>query len=166
MSGSDKLYDSADLANSLATALGYERADRIVESTLVKLALPRKGLSHDDAMRVLESVAQVDGVVGVAGRIALARAPREAMSVSGQFRSGLPSMTVARMVELFVPSVGNAKAEEVVAAARSKLRIESDTLTSKQVSEMLDHIAGGAGIVATVARFARARLLLDTSDKR
>jgi hypothetical protein len=165
VSGQGKLYDVADLATSLAPALGYERADHVVQKTLAKLELPHRGLSLEQATRVLESIATTEGVVGIAGRFALARAPRDPMSVSGQFRTGLRSMTVGEMVKLFIPSVGSAKAEEVVASARAKLRIQSDSFTPRQVSDMLDVIVSGTGIVATVARFARARLLLDASEK-
>lgn len=160
MTSPGKVYDSADLATLLAPALGYERADHIVRDMLTRLGFPSRGLTTEQATRVLESISSSEGVVGIAGRFALARAPREAMSTSGQFRTGVKPMTVAAVIDLFVPSVGNAKATEVVQSAMEKLQIHSNMLSSKEVADVLEVLVSGTGIVSTVARFALARLML------
>jgi hypothetical protein len=160
VSSPGKVYDSADLATLLAPALGYERADHVVRETLTRLGFSTRGLSTEQATRVLEMISTMQGVVGIAGRFALARAPREAMSTSGAFRSAVKPMSVGAVVELFVPSVGKTKATEVVEEALQKLQIRSNMLSSTEVAAVLELLVNGTGIVATVARFARARLLL------
>lgn len=163
MTDRNKIYDGSELAAFLAPALGHERADKVVSETLTRLGFPKQGLHSEEAMAVLRLISQAEGVVGVAGRFALTRVGTRTRSAPSK-ASQLRPMEVKAVIELFVPSVGSAKANEVVSVALKKLGIESATLSSEQVAEVLDLALRAGGIVATVARFARARLWLRASE--
>jgi hypothetical protein len=166
VSADEQLYDSGDLAKLLAPALGMERAEQVVHTTLQQLGFPSQALHVDEALAALRLISQSDGVVGVAGRFALTRVTvgRDAVASAPRSEARLKPMTRNALVQLFVPSVGNEKANDAVSTALARLNISSQTLNAEEVGAVLGLFVDGGGILATVARFARARLLLRPSD--
>ena len=66
----------------------------------------------------------------------------------------------ARLATLLSASVGQEKAAEVVLAAQRSLGYAGDALTQEQTLAILDVLARSGGLVGTVARFAKARVIL------
>jgi len=64
----------SQLSHLLSKAVGDERASEIVRARCAQLGLRgERGLSVDEALSVLESVAQEPGVLGVTARFAKSR---------------------------------------------------------------------------------------------
>lgn len=62
-----------DLAKLLAQALGNEKASDAVNKAAQKLGLRRDVLDKDQALSVLEQIAQTPGLVGITARFAKSR---------------------------------------------------------------------------------------------
>ena len=62
-----------DIVSLLASSVGVEKAGECVLSTLLKLRLPLDELSVDEALSVLESIAEQPGIIGVTARFAKSR---------------------------------------------------------------------------------------------
>ncbi|HMY58267.1 MAG TPA: hypothetical protein PKL17_14115 [Pseudomonadota bacterium] len=63
----------ADLAKLLAQALGNEKAYDAVSKAAQKLGLRREKLDKNEALSVLELIAQTPGLVGITARFAKSR---------------------------------------------------------------------------------------------
>jgi hypothetical protein len=63
----------ADLAKLLAQALGNEKALDAVSKAATKLGIRRDPLDKDQALSVLEQIAQTPGLVGITARFAKSR---------------------------------------------------------------------------------------------
>jgi hypothetical protein len=59
-----------ELADLLASALGKQKAEECVESTADSLGLKNAEVSIDDALRILEHLAQSPGLLGITARFA------------------------------------------------------------------------------------------------
>jgi hypothetical protein len=168
------------LMELLAPTLGWEKS-----SEVVSVALSRRGLSHgelsiDDALVVLDHLAQSPGMVGIAARYAATRlgalrpasAPADAgpPSSAGQRPSSPehPSSSRTRpitvdlrdIVELFSGAMTPEQSEAAVLGAARHLRLPKDRLDKAQALSLVDHLAAEPGVVGLCARFAKARLIL------
>lgn len=63
----------ADLAKLLAQALGNEKASDAVNKAAAQLGIRRDPLDKDQALSVLEQIAQTPGLVGISARFAKSR---------------------------------------------------------------------------------------------
>lgn len=63
----------ADLAKLLAQALGNEKAVDAVSKAAQKLGLRRERFDKNEALSVLEQIAQTPGLVGITARFAKSR---------------------------------------------------------------------------------------------
>jgi hypothetical protein len=169
------------LMELLAPTLGWEKS-----SEVVSVALARRGMSHgelsiDDALVVLDHLAQSPGMVGIAARYAATRlgALRPAApaadngppsSVTSQRASSPehPSSSRTRaitvdlrdIIELFAGAMSPEQSEATVLGAARQLRLPKDRLDKVQALSLVDHLAAEPGVVGLCARFAKARLIL------
>ncbi|MEM6993732.1 MAG: hypothetical protein AAF721_24675 [Myxococcota bacterium] len=63
----------ATLASQLAQAMGEEKAREVVETTATELGLAGSSLTREQALEVLERIADTPGIVGVCARFARTR---------------------------------------------------------------------------------------------
>jgi hypothetical protein len=69
-------------------------------------------------------------------------------------------LPTAELVRLLGTSMGEEKASEAVRGALEKLRLRVDgTLSQDEAMAALDELANVKGLVGTVARFAKARVI-------
>ena len=70
----ERRVEVAQIAHLLSKAVGDEKAEEVVQATCRALKLRTdEGLSLDDALRVLEEVAEQPGLLGVTARFAKSR---------------------------------------------------------------------------------------------
>lgn len=69
----ETLRVAADLAALIAPNVGNEKASSAVDAAVRKLGYQATGLNQDQALSVLETIAQEPGLVGIAARFAKSR---------------------------------------------------------------------------------------------
>jgi hypothetical protein len=67
------VLDSTTVTETLSPAVGEEKARAAVDAAIDVLSLDGRRMTRDDALRVLERIAQAKGVVGVCARFARSR---------------------------------------------------------------------------------------------
>lgn len=72
-------------------------------------------------------------------------------------------VTQSAIAGMFESALGAEKARDLVADYFARAGITTTTCTRQQAVEILDRMAKSEGIVAVVARFAKARMLLRRS---
>jgi hypothetical protein len=177
----DRPISKDDVAVLLASALGQEKSIEIVTATVRSMGINRSELSAEDVRAVFEKLVQVEGLVGVVARYAISRGDVEKLigrtprtSPSQQigrpaFRVGShsaprPTMvsTTVDIVHLLAPALGAEKAREAIEHAASRRGVDVATgLSHAGALAVLDEMAKVEGIVGVVARFAKARFLLN-----
>ena len=170
-----------DVAVLLASALGQHKSAELVMATASALGLTRATLSADDVRAIFDKLASTEGLVGVVARFAvsrgdvdklLARAERaaglgslvSAVPAAGPLRSAAPAPGAAGfdVVHLLSPALGVEKAREAVEHAAARRGIDArEALSYDSALTLLDELTKIEGIVGVVARFAKARFLLD-----
>lgn len=171
--------DVEQLIAILAPAAGLERARAVVQEACAELGVPFPP-GRESTRNVAILLAQRSGAVGVAVRLALRREAttpslrREPPSlkpakerdvtpvrVHREPREEPPAPPTADLVELLSSALGEATAREVVEATARRLGMEVSTLGDRERQRILDLLAEGSDYVATVARFAKAKVMLE-----
>ena len=157
--------DVSGLTASLAASVGEPTARAAVTAERERLGFGET-LTLEQAGQLLLSIEAKGGAIGLAARLARARLDRTSgaglTSSSGSIALVLPSFSTAQVTEMFVSALGQEKALEIVKQAMIQQGLSGDRLTFDQVSRLLEALSRQTGVVSTVARFAKARLLLKT----
>ncbi len=154
------------IIGQLASSLGPEVAREVVERHARALGLLNLS-TREEAARVLGAIDAGGGTAGLAARLLITRIERSAVSSSSS--SGLFSappasakrVKVSALADAMARSLGDAKANEVVAKACGALGYTADSLTEEQAARVLESLVKLGGVIGTVARFAKVRFLLD-----
>jgi hypothetical protein len=151
-----------------ASTRAVEKSASLVAASAQKLGVPLGDeLSAEQAARILEDLAQMEGLVGVVARFVKTRSnigestpasSREPVRAAEDER-----YSRAQLNALLGPALGDAKGLEAIATYAQKIGAGGDTFTRAQALEMLELMAQVEGVLGTVARFAKARLLLKPS---
>jgi hypothetical protein len=164
------------LMELLAPTLGWEKSSEVVSVALSRRALSHGDIAIEDALSLLDELAQRAGMVGIAARYASTRLSAQRATTDappppsgGAPSSGvLPASSRSRplavdmkdIAALFSSALGRGQSEEVLSAAARKLGLPGDRLDKAQAMTLVDHLASEPGAVGLCARFAKARLIL------
>lgn len=176
-----------DVARLLAAALGQEKSVEVVSATARALGISHADLTAAEVRVLFDRLVTLEGLVGVVARYAVSRGDVDGLIARTptlaspkpigrpQFRVGaapaapspgrpVPPRTVDVM-GLIAPALGVEKAREAIAHAAARRGVDVATgLSHGAALAVLDEMANVEGIVGVVARFAKARFLLE-SDK-
>lgn len=172
--------DVEQLIAILTPAAGLERARAVVQEACAELGVPFPP-GRESTRTVAVLLAQRSGAVGVAVRLALRRESttpslrREPpaslkpakerdvtpVRVHREPREEPPAPPTADLVELLSSALGEATAREVVEATARRLGLDAAALGDRERQRILDLLAEGSDYVATVARFAKAKVMLE-----
>ena len=171
----DRPISKDDLAVLLASALGQHKSEELVAATASRLGLTRPTLSADDVRGIFDTLARTEGLVGVVARFAVSRGDVDKLLARAEATAASPScgnMQVAAsspghagfdIVHLISPALGVEKARESVEHAAGRRGIDPRAPLSYDAAlSVLDELTKVEGIVGVVARFAKARFLLDS----
>ncbi len=153
---------ATDLIASLAASVGEDAARSAVSAERTRLGLGET-MPIEDAARLLQAIEARGGAAGLAARLVRVRLDRTSSAGTGISRMAavvLPTYLVSQIVDMFASALGQEKSHEIVRQHLQQHGITSDVLTFEQVSHMLDVLSRHSGVVSTVARFAKAKLLL------
>lgn len=157
----------------LADSVGEEAARRVVTAEASAMGLGSH-LTQAESVRLLQRLDAATGPAGLAARLALTRltrsqrdAPRRTSS-SANFaaigasaaRAPATRVPVAELTSLFVRSLGEEKAAQLVQSVMNRVGVIGPDLDETQALKVLDEIAATPGPAAAVARFAKARFML------
>jgi len=152
----------------LANTLGDATAREVVERE-VRLAGLGRTVSDEDAVAILTKIEQGGGPSGLGARLAKLRLQRAATGVSSAAVAAVaatgaktPRIAVSQLVSMFTPALGVEKATETIRTALTALDVRGETITLDDAAVCLERLGRQGGVIATVARFAKARLLLAT----
>jgi len=116
---------------------------------------------------IFDVLERTPGLVGLAARFARSRAPDGGPFLppfagpADPFAAyGADRLSRDDLVALFAGPLGEEKAREVVAAALDRLGTKAASFDREQSMTVLDALCGEPGLVGTVARFAKVRLIL------
>lgn len=157
----EKSFTHQDLAALLAPAMGQLAATAVVEEVCVKRLAPDR-MGFDMARKVLADVADLPGLAGITGRVALARLGNGG-GWSSKGTTAPPTMkrrSMTFIIEALSASVGEERAREVVLAAVVELAIPPGPITFAQALALLEHLAKMPGSLGIAARFAKGRIHL------
>lgn len=147
------------LIASLTPSLGAQ-AGSVVREALEELNLVEEDLSEADARSVLQLLMTRSGRIGMSARLAAARNAPPAASRGERPPSSETRITRESLVAMLAPALGDAAAKKAVEDHLTALRLTEASLSVEDTGRVLEHMAGVEGILGTVARFAKARLLL------
>ena len=170
---SDSPISSEHVAVLLASALGQDKSDEIVATTVRALGITRATYTGEDVRAIFERLAKSEGLVGVVARFAVSRgdveklavradalAPPSHRSVGGPVPETLPP--TVDIMHLLAPALGTEKARDAIEAAAARRGVDTSKGLSHAVAlAVLDEMTTVEGIVGVVARFAKARFLLN-----
>ncbi len=181
----DRPISKDDVAVLLASALGQHKSDELVTATASALGLTRASYSASDIRGIFDELAKTEGLVGVVARFAISRGdvdklvaraekaealgpanrPDAREGSSPLAEGALPPATARRSTEiahLISPALGIEKAREAIGHAATRRGVDlSAPLSHADALALLDEMTKVEGIVGVVARFAKARFLLD-----
>jgi hypothetical protein len=166
----------------LAGLVGAERATELVDEA-IRSAGGLRGTWDDRTLgRVLEKLAATPGAVGAAARslkrTSAGHARVDALdAITGEEPTGrfdesvvrkpeeqtgrVPSAPMRKLVTLLATALGQERSEALVDEALRKRGIRRDRVTRADALSVLDDLAKEEGAIGTVARFAKARALLE-----
>lgn len=185
----DRPISREDVAALLASALGHDKSIEIVSITARGLGIGRANLLPEDVRAVFEKLVKFEGLVGVVARFAVSRGdveklitrapvagaplrvgrpefrvvahPAEAAAPSESAASAAPPATVDIM-PLLAPALGVEKARDAIEQAAARRGVDVATgLSHNGALAVLEEMTKVEGIVGVVARFAKARFLLN-----
>ena len=173
MSG-DRTIAKEELTVLLSSALGQEKSDEVVAHAARELGVPGGTFSADEARAIFTRLSTADGLVGVVARFAVTRGDVEKLASkarpSSQSRIAAPDsgphssqrvpIAYVDLLSLLAPALGAEKARDATEAAANKLGLDAYRLTKDDALRVLEVLAATEGIVGVVARFAKARFLL------
>jgi hypothetical protein len=179
----DRPITRQDIAVLLAPALGQDKSDEVVASAAREAGITRTSYLSDDIRVIFERLVKAEGLVGVVGRFAVsrgdverlvARVPRQPAVQVGRPDYGaaaqsapqsLPPSVAIDIMHLIVPALGTEKARQAIEQAAARRGVDIATgLSYNGALAVLDEMANVEGIVGVVARFAKARFLLNPRE--
>lgn len=157
-----RTFSAKDLVALLSTTLGEPRAGEVVAGAMKALGLHADSpMEVGAAKRVLTFVSNVDGLVGITGRVALTRIQ------FGSAASGtLPAAALAPdtrprslVVRLLAPNLGEERAQKLVEETAQVMDLPAE-LELEQALALLEKITRMSGVIGVAARFAKTRIHL------
>jgi hypothetical protein len=165
----DRPITRDDVAALLAAALGEDKSEEVVASAVRAAGVTRADYASDDIRGIFDALVKAEGLVGVVARFAVsrgdveklvARIPRKAPDAASP--RSLPPSVAIDIMHLIVPALGASSARDAIEQAAARCGIDlSSGLTYKGALAVLDEMTKVEGIVGVVARFAKARFLLN-----
>jgi hypothetical protein len=157
-------WSAHDCAVLLASALGQDKSDEVVISTARRLGITRSAFTAEDVRAIFDDLALAEGLVGVVARFAVFHGDVDKLIAQAPSAPATPSLVAPSvdLLPLLSPALGAEMARAAIeqAAARRGLEV-STSLSSDAAVAVLDEMSKVEGIVGVVARFAKARFLLD-----
>jgi hypothetical protein len=168
MSAASRTIAKDEIAVLLSPALGQEKSDEVVVSAARRLGLAGKTFTADEARAIFDRLAEEEGFVGVVARLAISRGDVDTLVAKAPSSRRVRVDTPPRsrrvdLVPLLAPALGAAKARETIEAAAQKLGLDPDALDRDAALAVFDELSANEGIVGVVARFAKARFVLEPS---
>jgi hypothetical protein len=175
----DRPITKEDISVLLASALGQDKSDEVVASAARALGITKSSYSGEDIRGIFDKLTKAEGLVGVVARFAVsrgdvdklvARAPKPQATQVGrpEFRVGSPSPQsappppIVDIMHLISPALGAEKARDAIEQAAARRGVDVATgLSYNGALSVLDEMTKVEGIVGVVARFAKARFLLN-----
>jgi hypothetical protein len=179
----DRPISHQEVAVLLSSALGQDKSIEVVATAARELGISQLGaLDGEEVRAIFNRLVIAEGLVGVVARFAvsrgdvdklIARAPvserhprapsRLAHAASGEGEGAAkPSVDI---VHLIAPALGAEKAREAIETAATRRGISlAKGLSQDDALTVLDEMTKVEGIVGVVARFAKARFLLDPNS--
>ncbi|NUP07320.1 MAG: hypothetical protein HOW73_14800 [Polyangiaceae bacterium] len=152
----------------LATSLGDAAARDAVERE-ASLAGLGGVLTDEETISLLKRIEAGGGPPGLAARLVrvrLERASSHSLSVGPQTNTtSTRRFDVREIVAMFSPALGVDKANLIVRNGLSAMNITGQTISMEEASALVEQLSRQGGIVATVARFVNARLLLQSTSR-
>lgn len=173
MSDTERTISKDELTKLLAPALGQEKSEEVVLSTARSLGISPPYFSAEDVRALFAALSKADGLIGVVARFAVSRGDvdtlveRALTDSSPNPRSNEPPSAKMRLaavdlLPLLAPALGTEKARDAVTTTAQRMGSDPQSLSREQALAVLDDLAQSEGIVGVVARFAKARFLLET----
>jgi hypothetical protein len=180
----DRPITRQDIAVLLAPALGQDKSDEVVAFAARAAGITRASYLGDDVRGIFDRLVKAEGLVGVVARFAvsrgdverlIARTPKQAPAVQvGRPNFGAamhsspqsaPASVTVDIMHLIVPALGTEKARQAIQQAAARRGVDVATgLSYNGALAVLDEMANVEGIVGVVARFAKARFLLNPHE--
>ena len=180
----DRPITKDDIAVLLASALGQDKSEEVVASAARSAAISRTAYSAEDIRAIFDRLVKSEGLVGVVARFAVSRgdverlvarvpnaAPAQSRTDVADRSSGphetasTQAMAPSRAIDLMhliVPALGTEKARDAIEQAAARRGVDMTAgLTYSGALTVLDEMTRVEGIVGVVARFAKARFLLN-----
>ena len=176
----DRPITKQDLAVLLASALGQDKSDEVIATTAKTLGITLPGFRGEDVRAIFDKLVEAEGLVGVVARFAVSRGDVEKLIAKGaqaaapqpigraevhvgRAHSGTPTLApTVDIMHLIAPALGAEKARDAIEAAAARRGVDVATgLSHTGALAVLDEMTKVEGIVGVVARFAKARFLLN-----
>ncbi len=155
-----RAYRRSELEALLSAALGLAQARQVVADTFLALRLGSVQFDDVVARRVLARIAASEGLIGIAGRIALTRLDGARSSSGTMPAPARPSKRSLVLVSsLLAPTLGEERAETLVRELARSLAL-GDEIDLDQALMLLEHVAQMPGVTGIAARFAKTRIHL------
>jgi hypothetical protein len=172
MSDTNRTVTKDELTKLLAAALGQEKSDEVVVSTARSLGCGPLHYSANEVRLLFDALSKAEGLIGVVARFAVSRGDVDALVEKaliestrnpGKQEPSSPKLRIAAidLLPLLAPALGTEKARDAVTTTAQRLRFDPKSLSREQALTVLDELAQSDGIVGVVARFAKARFLLE-----
>jgi hypothetical protein len=178
----------AQLVQLLAPTLGQEKSESLVVATGRALGMQLGDtMLLEQAVLILERLAEAEGIVGVVARFVQVRGELEALArraaepapvrpaphapvaaIAGSAPAAPtahrqpiePPIAVEEIIALLAPALGDSVARDTVTRYAANLGAVSSQLTRAQATAMLESMSQANGTLGVVASFAKARLIL------
>ena len=178
----DRPITKDDIAILLASALGQDKSDEVVVSAARAAGISRSAYLSDDIRAIFDRLVRAEGLIGVVARFAVSRGDVEKLIARvpqpvSKSRSGgpdaasnardgaphsIPPSVAIDLMHLIVPALGIEKSRDAIEQAAARRSVDmSSGLTYNGALTVLDEMTKVEGIVGVVARFAKARFLLN-----
>jgi hypothetical protein len=180
----DRPITRDDIAALLASALGQDKSDEVVASAAMNASVAQTDYASDDIRRIFDELVKAEGLVGVVARFVVSRGDVEKLiarlpKMSSKAKPGggtpasagahdaaspqsLPPSVAIDIMHLIAPALGAEKSRDAIEQAAARRGIDlSVGLTYNGALAVLDEMTKVEGIVGVVARFAKARFLLN-----
>lgn len=178
----DRPVTKDDIAVLLASALGQDKSDEVVVSAARAAGVARSAYLGEDIRAIFDRLVKAEGLVGVVARFAVSRgdveklvarvpkpAPRSssggndaAPNARDASPRSMPPSAAIDLMHLIVPALGTEKARDALEQAAARRGVDmAKGLTYDGALAVLDEMTKVEGIVGVVARFAKARFLLN-----
>jgi len=173
MGESERSISKDELTKLLAAALGQEKSEEVVLAMSRSLGFSPPLYSPVEVRALFEALSKAEGLIGVVARFAVSRGDvdalvEKALSQSarnprvGDVSSAKLRIAAVDLLPLLAPALGTEKARDAVTNTAQRMRFDPQSLTREQALAVLDDLAQSEGIVGVVARFAKARFLLES----